>query len=1836
MARFNQLFNQLIFLIILIPLITSQINWVYFDPTSYSVTYTHEKRGRTSTIAVDFQNYPVPYYIKVVATPEEGSSTPILCFSPKSNTCADNRVVLTRNSEQPSILYVRREEFQDQNSELYIYATCQNSDCDYSVKFEGMNSAEIDPNTIFSYTVTNYNKEMVYDVIGSAQPGSYLTIGIEGSSKVDIFVDNIDKEPTYLDNGKIIVIPLVPDENSNNLAKFTIKGANVGEYLTLNTHIVTGAVAPDNLLYPNGPVVMGMLDGTDGYFKEECFPISAFESEKYSNVNKYYLTGKIHSKYALFWLADEKGLYMEDTELEIADGQLAFLIETNGKARSVCFEYSYEETVKMPYVAYSVSILEPTKLESIYNFYPPQVIGETYRRMIPKGSVAVYNAAKLITSDKRFSFNMYNRKGVAELYVTECNEYPDCLYSTQQLQNLNQQKKVGKMTIYEGVVDKDVDALSKSKYVMIVYCRDDDNQNKGYCEVDTNVNTAGKTIKLVENEKFSKHVLEGEKGEIKIDFKGGVKIQRLGIDIMIHSGDVEFSVQGFENKLNNDKLKDVEFDYFKYYLSNKIYYHFNFAQLVYEEFVIDYTAAKNSFFTIQYEYHPTNLYQMEETVRSGESYLVQIDPTARDKYKFIHLVNDRYKKEQPFLANFFSLNCEFKVFRNNKEIEFFDGYAQEVLTKDTEGYADEEYIYGISLIEADVSNYNHKMCMLYVAGYESKDTESESEIVVGENVNQQIIFDKNLDTIRFLYPQPDPSKDLAINFNIIDKAFYNIKIFFNSKKNAFKEFTLTTNKIYHIPSSVITDNCELNTLCSVIVEAKYDKGLDALDKTGNPMIEITVRQIENVPSYLQKSQAKRDFTCGDKFYYLYTDIGKNEVGDISVNFLRDFGNVWAKIVRKDQTQADEEANWRGFYRMPSKDWEDSFLHNQYTKKIEFGVEETQDCIEGCYLLLSIQISQIGDYVEDFKFYPFSIITRITPNNYAYTDIPKVRIQVNEFIVGTVEIAQNEKILQFYEVWLPHDSYRVEFDFQSKVAGLYINLGGTRPTTKNADFALLPPGRDSVLYLDKYSILQKADKKKIKIPVDDSLQDINLVIGVWTDKTDSMNIELFSLCVREPNDNVMLDIIEVNSDQKIMCSPKFINDDQYRCLFMLVYDDEDVKLQMPLIVHASSTNRSAIVNAHARFIEREYYDEYNVNSLRNLIPTVETATFSTQRDDVDYIFTRLNPSSAGDKHYYFFVNVISSIQTDLFLLTSMPMYNEIGQNTVEFYPNPSTEQLLFLSVDKLNLIFFTSASIIANIVSLGGEADVAWSKDPQTIYNLRGRGDRIALTSGTTLNEITITKNANSQTEEGPGFVFYVSYYERNGDINFDEIEFGKSTELSYRDTDLPVYLYSKIDGFLNNIIAAVTFKDSDLDNEGQFYYSRFLVKGAITKESLVYKTKKNPELAPSFDSTIYGAYDPAIKTAIVFFSYQDISYLNIKAEDNPTLYLEIQKNGELPDKTFNKFDIEAQFSKINGDYITVEKTYNYGRYSGNWNNYYKLKRDKRKKYMFVEISFNSKYLNFALNNGQNRNNLTNLIKSAEKARGKVILLLDTTKITTDFIYLTIFKTTNADIDNHLFNYVFKYVNTKTEEEFVDYKILGDDNNLKYEEQFDENTQKTTIKCRFNKLLNDKVNVTYFFKIVDNESHYYEEEVESIAVMESPYMVVYKRNPKDFEGEITLTAQEDQNLLSNWVYLQVIAQIQEDNILEYVAYKGIVNLRPPTDVKESSGGVNSAFFISFMVIILVIIAGLVVVVFIFQQKNKNLAKQVKHISFQQNAGNAGGSNVDPNLLLKNSQQAEAPQ
>ena len=177
------------------------------------------------------------------------------------------------------------------------------------------------------------------------------------------------------------------------------------------------------------------------------------------------------------------------------------------------------------------------------------------------------------------------------------------------------------------------------------------------------------------------------------------------------------------------------------------------------------------------------------------------------------------------------------------------------------------------------------------------------------------------------------------------------------------------------------------------------------------MVEITIRYNKNIiPSYIQKGCAKRDFTCEDNLSYLYANEKMKK--EVLVDFLKDFGDIWGKIVRKEQTLIDEETNWRGIHRIPSWDLVDSLEYNKYIKKLIIRTEDTWDCIERCYLLLSIKVSEIGEYVDDCRFYPFSILLKIAPNNRVYTDIPKVVIQVDEFIIGNVDVSTFERISQF--------------------------------------------------------------------------------------------------------------------------------------------------------------------------------------------------------------------------------------------------------------------------------------------------------------------------------------------------------------------------------------------------------------------------------------------------------------------------------------------------------------------------------------------------------------------------------------------------------------------------------------------------------------------------------------------------------------------------------------------------------------------------------------------------------------------------------------------------------
>ena len=1817
--------NTMIIFLCLFSFMQCQVTWIDYDFSTMTVERKMTDPGKTHSYALDFKGGQLPYYVKVEVTSDDTNPAPLVCFSNKQQTCTEREQLVKNAVGKTAVMWLKREQFEKDDQELYVYVECPVSNCQYTIKFTGDQTASFPANFVYSYLVTSANREMRFEIVGE-EKNAYLTVGLYGSSKATLNIDNVYNEGVILKNLKVLTFFLEDYENSSNIAVITVKGAEIGEYITLSSHIVNTTVqyegvTTEGILEPNGPEITGYLEYQ--ILNEECFPVDF--SKNYKDMDYLYLTGRVFTKYAWFFLEDEKRNFLEETELLVQDGQLTYPLKNNGKLNYVCLELPIEEIFEQHKMAFTISLTQPKNLPQLYNYYPPQLTGEIYRRMIPKNSIVFFSGVSNDNSAKKYDYSLFSRKGLSKMYIAHCREYPNCHFTESQLENLIEPKPVNQMSIWTTNEDKS-SVLDPEKYVIVVFCKDDDNEGNGYCEFETSIFSKGQDISLIEDEKFSKFVIKGEKGSLVADLQDGRKVQRLIFDIMVFSGDVKFTLNKEVDETNSFK-EDIQVSADQYYLSNKVYFHIDLAQFTIEKIVIDYEASINSFFTVQYSVHSFNKEQLEEVVPSGESYLIQIDPTSSYKAKGIHLQNRFYKNGDPFMANFFALNCEYEVTRNEKKIEFFDGYAQEVLTSTDDGYKSENYDYGIRITEPDLSNYNHKMCMLYIAGFEAERS-IERDIVVGENINQQVIFEKNFKKVRFLYPHADPTKDLTVHFNVIDKAFYKIRILANN--GLLKEGTVTRTQTLFYKGSIIIDNCKENTLCPIVVEVAYDKEIVKTD----PMIEVTIREVLNTPTYLQKGQAKLDYVCGDRYYYLYTDIGKNEIGEVTLNFLREFGYIWAKIVRKDQTFVDEEANWRGVYRMPSKEWDDSLPYNGYTKKLYVDSKVTADCIEGCYLLISIQISQIGEYVEDNKFYPFSIVTRITPNNRAYTDIPKVVIQVDEFVVGNVEIAENERIYEFYEVWLPHDSDYVEFDWQSSVAGLYVNLGGTRPTTKNADFKLLPSGSDTILYLKKEDILERAKSKKIKIPTEGSLQDINLVIGIWTDKTDSIDSELYSLRVHQSDKPKQdsLDIIEINTDQKILCNPVSLSTTEYRCLFMITYDNYDIESNTPLYAYGESLNHGALTYMYANFISRDIYNEYSKSDLISKIPTYQTAELNSRADGVNYIYQRVL-----EKDKYLYINVMTDKPDPIMIVTSMPIYNYLEYNLFEFYPNPNTDQLLSATGEEIRLAFQGDSPISVSIVTLHGKAELNWEGDPKTVFSLRGNGDRINLSSGNKKDILqirTLNEEDNDQLNsmEDPGFLFYVSYHlqDTTKNVTYNEITYGKSLEITYKDTDLPAVLYSKIGKEYSDINVAITFKDNEIDEGGSHVDSPLFVTAQLVKEKTIYDAKKDPELMPPIEKAINGNYDTALRTAQIFLDQDIIKDFNIKESDNPSLYIRIEKFGDFQEKTFEKFSVEAQVSGVNDGVIPVEKVYHYGR-ARNYafqQSLYRLKTDKNRPFMRIHIAFNGNNLDFVVSDDETTRRNTTF--KAEKARGKVSITIDNREAKKEMYYLIIYKRGRTTSELYLNNYAFKYFNGKTENDLIDYKILGSPE-ITISESKDE--LKDAISCTFNRIdiLDNTANVTYFFKVVDNRTHHYGEEVNTIAVTESPYFTVYKRNPQyDNNGKITLTAKDYD--LSNWVYLNVIAQVQQNNILEYASYNGKVFVRPSPSggdgekkQESESSGDNTVLFVVVGGILILIVIALVVAIFIFQQKNKALMNQVKHVSFQQT-----NSNTDPNLLLQKNQ------
>ena len=235
-------------LLLLFSLIKSTtIEILTFPSESNSVSTIWNK---TQTFRVYFEDLSnIKYYMKIEVISEDDNPAPLLCFSTSDANCVSRNQIVKNASGKNAIIWIKREEFDKDTDHFFVLVQCADDICSYNLTIFNDISASFGPNFVYSYLITQYNKEMSF-VIKGQEENVYMTVALEGSSSANVFVDNVYTEGINFRTGKAFTFFLGENQditNENILARITVKSENVGEYLTLSVHLVNSNGAFEKL-----------------------------------------------------------------------------------------------------------------------------------------------------------------------------------------------------------------------------------------------------------------------------------------------------------------------------------------------------------------------------------------------------------------------------------------------------------------------------------------------------------------------------------------------------------------------------------------------------------------------------------------------------------------------------------------------------------------------------------------------------------------------------------------------------------------------------------------------------------------------------------------------------------------------------------------------------------------------------------------------------------------------------------------------------------------------------------------------------------------------------------------------------------------------------------------------------------------------------------------------------------------------------------------------------------------------------------------------------------------------------------------------------------------------------------------------------------------------------------------------------------------------------------------------------------------------------------------------------------------------------------------------------
>ena len=1757
-------------------------------------------RGKTEYFQINFKTKITLNFLRIYVQSRGNNINQEVIMS--TTIKEPNRANATLFAEQPYgdvIMYVPKDLIE---SEIYLNCTCYSRDCPILVRLSETNDLNLTRDCQHSFLSNPVSFEHKYyvpranlrdkELYDQNATMTLFVIGPPDSTEIHMnyLYPKEDKKENYtipieytkFDHGYITSFKEENFEyNEQGLYEIYIKSTQTNYISVGSRSILEDSYDQVNHIFPNKRGIFGYFNNS--MLSGECFRINIpyinnieVDKDEYTIYANYL----VFSETAEVYFVNQKtGLIEKSNPIE---GELGVIVTMDDiENNAICIRPSGGKQSILYYLE-----LNDFNIGSISSIYSPQISGHIYTRYLPINTHLFFTHKEITLNGDEVNYNVKTLQGITRSYYIYCESYPSCHFNNyteldNEIKNGNQNiallKGTHNMVTHSSYVKEEESVISSKQHLLLVFCL-----NSTMCRFETSFCSEQTVMHLKPDDAYFQHLSTHDSNIFRLHFYKKYQI----IEKLI------FSLTTFNGDLNIELLSGHE-NYEKqyHYAGNKQIIIFEPTNEKADDIDIKIVCNYNSFFSLEYSMLSTEREDIK-FIDEGAS-IIQTIYGRIGQTKIFQMKNNRKEEFSNYLVTFYSLNCKVRIKRDKEIIKLDNNFSQDLITPKLAYYTKDIYEYNLEVIDMDSTIKEDPMCFVQISNFEMNtnniilDYNEVRSITIPAEYDVQINLEKSITEIKLLYPHASPKENVYFDF-ILEQEL-EIKIIFSIESYQLDQYIISRRQLIPITNNQIKNICQNNDLCPIMISISADIP-DNIDKIN---IRVNAKTAYNDPTFIKRGELKKDTLIEDQITYYYTEINKNEVGYITVNFNRASGEVFAKILNIEETEKKVDDNndpryWLGKFNLPKKKSNNDLTYNPFTKNIYYDNEQTTHCYKACFALLVIKATiNTDENISLPKSYDISIAVHEDEES---TLIERsIDIPVNEYIIGSIS-SDNQLInyFQYYTFDVLTDSDIIYIDINSDSCNLYVKIGEEKPTIKTADFIFMSRGEESVYEININD--SKFKDKDIK-----SLKGQRFTFAIGTTYADTLYTTLYAFRLRTPKKD-KVDLINMNTDQLGLCS---IKKNSY-CYFLINVKGEEKNVN-EILMHAFSADKTEL-KLFANILSNDIINSGNNELIKQNLPNEEKADYkSTDNYIKDYLRFNVEKGNQNQTQTFILVGILANNDTVVNFISTFYKYIN------NFKANSFTKQIfLLLKNQKVILEFPENLNLIVRIISIYGDGELLYENedDLNDKQRLHGSYDEISFMHK---NKNIIVRSCNEEE-----FGFYLIYNLRPEE-NYDDILYGSSILFNLEKEnnekiDFPLIYYSK----LNNNNQAVDFNIKILDFEYQNDKRNdnirrdtndFQILGVITKKSIVLGKKMNQYVNPDMSDAKYGSYDQALHIGKVHFTSGDIEKYSVKQEkedetnEDKYLYVTISKS-PTNNNIYKKIACDISILPSNNiKYKAHIRQYNYGNilHDFTYNKYNLVSDNENAKIMKIEFAKNNVNIDFTITTTDSidyKKNMT-FIKSETKYGRNIILL----KLPESYnVYLNVFLKDKSKIDLEKLNIVFRYDVFETQEESENEGCI-----LKSEDITSTfNDKKLNLKIKPMQRNDKNINALYSIRIIPQDNAHEEEILDSISIYSFENEYIFH---KEFSSDIDIINIDINDFPSKEEYYYVTVFATDLNTKQFLAYNLIkIGERNPIDYTTTKKYrvMMSILFCAIGILVLV----LIIVIIRMKKQNAKLEDEVE--------------------------------